>query len=595
MKDSVRWYTLLLVTALLIGAFVYYFHLSRYLSFNGGPDEASHYHAARFIAEHGRLAVYPDDEASLHISREGITFFFRSPLAYATSALGSRLLQAREMPDERRFRVSSALFGSLSVALVFLAAVTLTGSTWLGLFGALSFGLMPQLTFLSVYVNDDIAAVAVAALLLCSLIALTRRGVSPTLVMLTGFAVGLVIISKPSAWVVAIPLTLAALWLVARSRIGAARRMFVLTAVAAAVGGWWLLFNIYHHGLDDPLNQGVEKEVVAKHREFVPPEGRSYAEQKIGVIDLLADRDDFMTDTFKSTVGNLDWLRLEMGRVQYGFYAVLFVIAGVGWLYGLFAPRRGAAASRAVFMLLLAAVALQFLAYLWVNLSRFAQPQGRYLLPSMPIVMTMAVYGLYRIAGSLRHFAWGGVLQGAALRTSTLSLLLLAPVYVHLEGFVHHVLPFYRLPDYYGLDASHFDPWYPGWSDVPETNQLSLDRQGNAVVVRSTGNDPWLLFGPEQASALTDGAMLRISLDSQANGHFSVYWDEGSGLSETLMASRHYNVGTQTIYLRLDTRSPVALRLDPMTRPGSVTIHQIAVASIDNEPLSVLDFLGRLR
>ncbi len=88
--------------------------------------------------------------------------------------------------------------------------------------------------------------------------------------------------------------------------------------------------------------------------------------------------------------------------------------------------------------------------------------------------------------------------------------------------------------------------------------------------------------------------MLRISLESQTNGRFSVYWDEGGGFREALMASRHYNVGSQTIYLRLDTRSPVALRLDPMMRPGSVTIHQIAVASIDGEPLSVAKFLGRL-
>ncbi len=102
------------------------------------------------------------------------------------------------------------------------------------------------------------------------------------------------------------------------------------------------------------------------------------------------------------------------------------------------------------------------------------------------------------------------------------------------------------------------------------------------------------MFGPEQASALTDGAMLRVSLESQTNGRFSVYWDEGGGFSETLMASRHYNLGPQTIYLRLDTRSPVALRLDPMMRPGSVTIHQIAVASIDDEPLNVAEFLGRL-
>ncbi len=594
MKDSLRWYTLLLATALLVGAFLYYFHLSRYLPLNGGPDELSHYHAARFIAEHGRLAVYPDDEASLHISREGITFFFRSPFSYATSALSSRLLQATEMRDEWRFRVSSALFGSLSVALVFLAVVTLTGSNWLGLFGALSFGLIPQLTFLSVYIHDDIAAVAVIALLLSCLIALTRQGISPALVMLTGFAVGLVIISKPSAWVVAIPLALAALWLVARSRIDAGRRIVVVTLAVSAVGGWWLVFNMHHHGLDDPLNQGVEKEVAAKYREFVPQAGRSYSEQKIGVIDLLADRNNFMTDTFKSTVGNLDWLRLEMGRVQYGFYALLFVFAGVGWLYGLFTPQRNAAASRAVFMLLLAAVALQFIAYLWVNVYRFAQPQGRYLLPAMPIVMTMTVYGLYRIAGTIRRFGSGGILQGAVLRASTLSLLLLAPVYVHLEGFVHHVLPFYRLDHYYGLDASHFDPWPTDWSDARQTNQLSLSRQNGAVVVRSSGNDPWLLFGSEQASALTDGAMLRVSLESQTDGRVSVYWDEGGGFSVTLMASRHYNLGPQTIYLRLDTRSPVALRLDPMMRPGSVTIHQIAVASIDDEPLNVAEVLGRL-
>ena len=84
------------------------------------------------------------------------------------------------------------------------------------------------------------------------------------------------------------------------------------------------------------------------------------------------------------------------------------------------------------------------------------------------------------------------------------------------------------------------------------------------------------------------------TLDSRANDHFSVYWDEGSGLNEVLSSRVHYNIGHQTIHLVLDMDDPESVRLDPLTQQGQLTIYEIAFAPITRPPLSIARFVKQL-
>ncbi len=579
--------------ALWVGFFAYYFQYTDDLSFNGGPDEEPHYHAARFIDEHGRLAVYPDDEDKLYFSGHGTTRSFRPPLAYLAGVGVAKLFDVLGMEEKVRYRGASSLFGALTVAGLFLVLTVVSGMPVLALFCAASFGLLPQFTFLSAYFNDDVAAVFSTTCLLLSLVLMLKRGVDAPTLLLAGGSTGLVIISKPSAWSVAAGLLLLLPWLVTRSRVRLTRAALIFGLAAVIVGGWWIALNLYTHGWHDPLNWAVERALGEKHRTLPDGVGVGYAAQGIGWRQLLANHDGFLTDTYTSAVGNLDWLRLPMGPLQYGFYALLLLAAATGAVWGWLSPDRHPTVPRSALVVLLFSLALQVAAYLWVNLYRDSQAQGRYLLPAAPVVMAFVVVALGRLVDAYRL---RGYCDRRWFHTASLALAvgaLLVPVYVHLHGLVHYVLPFYRLADYHGVKTVDFTPLTGVWdTETARTHQLQVrGLRGRAVRIESSGADPWILLPHDYTRFFENRVLLRVTLESPANGTFAVYWDAGSGMSESTSARRHFNIGHQVLYLRLDTDDLRAVRIDPLAGPGGLVVYEIAVAPIVHAPMTVLGFL----
>jgi len=405
-------------------------------------------------------------------------------------------------------------------------------------------------------------------------------------------AAGLIVISKPSAWPVAFGMLPALSWLALRDGVGLRRTLLVVMPAALAIGGWWIAFNLYQHGLNDPLNWEVERALGVKHRVLPPGVGLSYAAQGVTLAQLLGNYDNFLVETYKSAVGNLDWLRLEMGRLQYGFYAVLLVLAGAGAVWSWISPRRPPALARGMVIVFLISIGLQIAAYFWVNLHRDSQAQGRYLLPAAPILMLLLAGFLVRAlhsgsGGWARHPTAGGIVTVAVA-----GVLLAAPVYVHLNGLVHRVLPFYKLDYYHQLEPEKFARLPQGWNDDVQAHQLEIHPlRGPGVRIKSSGHDPWFVLNHAHTGWFDDGVLVRVTLESQANGRFAAYWDEGRGMNEALSAHRHFNIGYQIIYLHLDTKDPQTVRIDPLAGAGDLIIYEIAVASVERKPLTILGFL----
>lgn len=585
---------LAIAIALAVGFFAYYSALSHHISFNGGPDEEAHYHAARFIAEHGRLAVYPDDEPELYFPPAGVTLSFRPPFAYLVGVATSPLFAALGLEEKVEFRAGSALLAALAVSILFLAINALVNSLWLSLFGALCFGLLPQFAFLASYFNDDPGAIMVVTLLTYCIALLITRPVSWQLLVLTGFAIGLVIISKPTAWVVSTGLTAYVAVLVLRDGSDGFRKLSLVIAVALIVGGWWIAFNVFHHGLQDPLNFGIETYLMGKYRDAPIGAGLSYADQGVSVWQLFANYDNFLVRTYKSAVGNLDWLRLEMGPLQYRYYGALLLIAIGGSVVRLLV-RNSQPPGKVLHAIFLLSVILQIAAYLWMSLFREAQVQGRYVLTVLPLITLMACCAI-RELGARLHAATAGTvrIQGVPTRL-WITLLVISPVYVHLQGLVHYAVPFYKFDFYHGLTSNDFKPWYMDRDTASQVKAMEVDQQqGGSVLVVSSGIDPWIVFGEQQAERFANGVMLRVTLESKTNGIFAVYWDDGQGMSEQFSTRRHYNIGHQTIYLRLSTRDTKFVRLDPMDRPGRIVIYEMAIAPLSGGNLTISGFLAYL-
>lgn len=266
-----------------------------------------------------------------------------------------------------------------------------------------------------------------------------------------------------------------------------------------------------------------------------------------------------------------------------------------GWLWGLFSYQRNTPDFRAIYFIFLFAILMQFASYLWVNLYRDAQAQGKYLLPALPVVILIMSLAIHQLGTQIRAMVAETGLDNGLLRISLICLFMAAPVYVHLQGLVHYAIPFYKLDFYYAIQQEDFEPWSVDWHAAVKSNEIEVARlRGRSVLVTSRGTDPWIVFDREYARPFANGVMLRVTLEAEANGAFSMYWDEGRGLSESLSAHRHYNVGYQTIYLKLETLSPQRIRVDPAIQPGSLIIYDIAVAPLARKHLTVRGYMKLL-
>jgi 4-amino-4-deoxy-L-arabinose transferase-like glycosyltransferase len=582
----------LLALMLLVGFFSYYLALSQHVKFNGGPDEEAHYHAARFIAENKRLAVHPGDEAELFFPPAGVTLSFRPPLAYLFGAVTSPLFEKFGIEEKVRFRGSSALAAAIAVLVLFLALKKLTASTWISVFGALTFGLLPQYSFLASYFNDDPMAILIITLLLYCLISLMRPPISRQLLIGSGITLGLVILTKPTAWLVALGLSTTVFYFIVKHSTKRFRDLSLVFFIALLIGGWWITFNIINHGLLDPFNLGIEKELMDKYRTASDGAGLSYRDQGVGFFQLITNYDDFLSRLYKSAVGNLDWLRLEMGILQYSFYGVLLFVAIAGAIFCIIAPS-SPSSTRVFCAAIIASLLLQLGAFFWASLQREVQVQGRYVLTVLPLVTIMASLTILHISEQIKRSAIMRDLQGIrTARLLSIGLLISLPIYVHLQGLVYHVLPFYKLPFSYSVEASDFEHWdFSLIEERQEKGMTVFPTDDDSWHIHSSEHDPWLLLPHEEIEHLADGVMLQITIETRANGVFAVYWDEGDGFSERLSTHRHYNIGYQTIYIELPTRNIKQVRIDPMNQPGQVLVHEIAVADLPEAGMTIPKFI----
>ena len=226
------------------------------------------------------------------------------------------------------FRAGSALLCALAVAVAHLTLLRYFSSKAVAITGALLIGLLPQFTFIASHLNDDSAAIFSVTFLLYCITRLLNRSVSPGLALMTGLAIGLVLVSKFTAWLF-LPFAGIAMLLFARPEFG--RWSAVLAALVLGVvlgGGWWIGFNVWHYGWNDPLLFKIGSQISAQFTKIDPANLRNFAADGVSFIDLVfGDYNNFVDETLASAIGNLDWLRLRVGPPQYFLYFSVLAVA----------------------------------------------------------------------------------------------------------------------------------------------------------------------------------------------------------------------------------------------------------------------------
>ncbi len=580
-------------------AFLTYFNLtSSALPHGAGPDYAAHDDASRFIFENHRLAQLPEDEAELNFTPYGGTRALRPPLSYIVSAAVAKALQSSQKKLEILFRKGSALFCALTVLVLFQTLVVFFNSYKLATFGAIAIGLLPQFTFIASYNNDDAGAIFSASMMILAMTVVFRNGVSVKSLALMGLAAGLVIITKPSAWIIAPSVLLFAALFIFTKLPKALGPMLIGLLVMAVTGGWWIAMNVHHYGINDPLLQKVIKTTAEKHSRFDDDKKFGYAAHGVTMVQLLKNHGGFLEGTGLSTIGNLDWLRLRVGKHVYWFYYALGALGVIYWLLRVLSIVRPGSLPRPSDLIfetiLILTIGFQFYMYMWANMYNDIQIQGKYLLPVVGALLILSLCAL-RAAGSI---AWSIADRAGAGRISftqggvgifAILALIAAAFALHRDSLVNHVLPFYQ-PAFYQepLRPVAVKPFKritinPG--RFKAANQIDNARlDGKKLVFESTGSDPWFVPSLKNCGGASDNTLVRIVMTAPDKGRFSIYWDDGNGFSDQARTTVRYNSGRQELHIWIAPRSCQQLRFDPGVAPGDFVIHRVSIAQIDIGP-----------
>ncbi len=419
-----------------------------------GPDELAHLKAAQFIYENNRLPVYPDDKDELYYSIFGATRSFRPPLIYIASASVHQLTNMAGITVQQPYRLANAIAGGLTALFLFLSLYIYTTHHSLAVCITTAFMLMPQVGFIFSYLNADGMAITACTLILLSVSALLRKGVNFNTLVFFGVSCGILSLCKVTAWIFCLPVCVFAIAYILRSRVGFLKAFMTVFISVAVIAGWRIIFNIYHHGLDNPFNWNLDAQLNSLYATVNLDNVLNYKVQGKSYLDLLANFDNFMSRTFLSFVGQLDWLRLRVGPLQYTVYGLLIALTLLASIVTLLRPafQRSHLKAEYFFELsILAGWVFLFFMYMNFNINNDIQTQGKYVLPAFAGLLLVLASRLRDFSSINKKHTQSGLLIFAA---SLLVLLSLA--YIHAQALYKYVIPFYYSEAYVDTSPEKF-------------------------------------------------------------------------------------------------------------------------------------------
>ena len=579
---------------------MYYLATAMALPYGAGPDYTAHLDGARFIFDEGRLATLPADKERLHFTVYGSTRVLRPPLPYIVAAAAAHGLNWTGIDLRLLFRAGPALLCALTLGLIFATLRLYFNNNWYALGGVLLVGLMPQFAFIASHLNDDCAAIFSVTLTLYCLVRLLHEKSTPSLAAMTGIAIGLIILSKFTAWLF-LPFAGIALATFARPQVGRWLPCTAFFTIGIIIGGgWWIGFNIWHYGWYDPLLFKIAAQTSAAHLQLAPEAVRSFADEGVNLTGLvIGNYKGFVNETLISAIGNLDWLRLKLGLPQYLLYS-LALITGLAyvplrWLAALFSVVRGDPISRNRKLLfetlLLGAIGFQFFMYARYNLLQEAQVQGKYLLPVLlcPLLLFFAaVEQLGRVRWlrqCLPTLAFGSPLGGVRIALVPVLMITLIAL-MHIDALVRFVIPFYhpppkmlRLGGFHSFDLTSMALIY-------DTQNLELQLSEHGWHIYTLTKDSQIEFNPALCQFFHANNLVQIKLRSDGAGTLQLFWEDGRNFvvrEGVYSTTAKIQAGENTLLLAAGIGNCKRLRLDPTNAAG----HQILLHEFSVAPLSI--------
>lgn len=337
--------------------------------------------AVRLAGHHGVTYPFAPDPA-FRFSGDGARAFLTPPKSAAVreGRIAVRAARAANLP-----------WGALCAAATLLLCLRLVGDPWLAVAAAAPFALAPQLLFAAGTANNDALLAVCTAAALLGLAALLGDEPRPAPAVGASAAAGLAVGVKASAAALAPAVGVAAVVLAARRRWRILAALAIPGAVLAVVFAWLS---------------------VARTGTVMPSLPSGWGGATAGTLSRLVAEPWWAVQVWVGLWAKLGWFNLPLPRLAYIAFAPPTLLAGVGAATLLVKARRSG-----VVALLAATVAANLGLLLLYMLRVDWQPQGRYLLPSLPALAGLAAAGLAALDAR-----WPGRLPKRALACAAVTL-----------------------------------------------------------------------------------------------------------------------------------------------------------------------------
>lgn len=386
-----------------------------------GPDEPQHFAYVQWLVRANRLPPQGDAAWETGIEQESS----QPPFYYFLASLPARVVGLedpeavfrpnpnflgpipRDFPDNDNWaihypddvsrlaggwlsfylaRAVSMLFGILLLFSVYhLIRTVISDRPHIALLSTLFVGAIPQVIYLGSVVSNDIPVAALSTTTLWLLARLIRNGYTRGRAVVLGAVMGLAVLTKVSAGVLAVPVGLGIFWVWYKKQLSVPDliRMGVWTGgTALLVAGWWFARGWMLYG--SPL--GLETHDVTNWAITQPED-----------VDLAWRR---WWEVFRSA-----WIWLGWGTVRpnYDVYEAIFAmalvaLAGLGLnVYRWRQERNKLLADGPVLLFLLVLFLVSSAVFLEIWMHRVVAPYGRLLYPAIGVIAVLLILGWHAL------------------------------------------------------------------------------------------------------------------------------------------------------------------------------------------------------
>lgn len=392
---------------------IYYLIIAYNIKLNRSPDELLRYKIPLYIFNHGQLPIGTNKEVMLPFGNYSYAYY--PQLLGGIISAGFMKIFSLFTANSRFLifaaRLTSVFFGLVAVYFTALSTKMITNSKkWATIAGLLA-GMLPQFSYLSAYVNNDIIAIAGVSIILYSVISASQNKWNYKNALI--FAIGVVICLL--GYLNSIPFVLfggiyAIYTLVVQIKRQIVDKRKGLYIVISALLVIFLLafpfylrnYYLYH---DFMGNQAF----IHAYNHWIAGGGRPtmHPFQKSMFVMLL--KSDWLKTTYKSMIGMFGYYEYFLGSACYIFYLLFFY---TGFLFEFFNERANTWKNN-LNILLIFSVIFTVLLSAYRSQTTDYQPQGRYILTILPVLLIWCVEGFKWLSkkanGKERKLLYGSI------------------------------------------------------------------------------------------------------------------------------------------------------------------------------------------